>query len=289
MIVRQPSHVNAFYTHSIDIIRSPYIYILCASARAPFNYWQQESKRNSCTMALVFAIILFLFWQVLAQENGLTYEVVESRINSFRQSRNSASTAESSRPSGCALAVRNCLYKLLYIKLTHVSQCSFLDFVLPGQVSFPNSTIYQYEESRYWSTQQASDEPICRFSPNCAPGVSLAVLTAQVTQCQFAVKSGGHAAFSGSSNINGGITIDLLDLNEIVVSEDQTQTGVGPGNRWANVYSVLDARNISVIGGRVADIGVGGLTLGGGISFFSARYGWACDNVIAYEVCALFF
>lgn len=42
--------------------------------------------------------------------------------------------------------------------------------------------------------------------------------------------------------------------------------------------------NLSVIGGRVAAIGVGGLTLGGGISFFSSRYGWACDNVNTYQV-----
>ena len=41
---------------------------------------------------------------------------------------------------------------------------------------------------------------------------------------------------------------------------------------------------LSVIGGRVSAIGVGGLTLGGGISFFSNRFGWACDNVNTYEV-----
>ena len=35
---------------------------------------------------------------------------------------------------------------------------------------------------------------------------------------------------------------------------------------------------------KVAAIGVGGLTLGGGISFFSNQYGWACDNVASYEV-----
>jgi len=37
----------------------------------------------------------------------------------------------------------------------------------------------------------------------------------------------------------------------------------------------------------VADIGEGGLTLGGGMSFFSGRYGWACDNVNTYEVCRI--
>jgi hypothetical protein len=35
---------------------------------------------------------------------------------------------------------------------------------------------------------------------------------------------------------------------------------------------------------QVAGIGVGGLTLGGGISFFSNQYGWACDNVASFEV-----
>ena len=35
---------------------------------------------------------------------------------------------------------------------------------------------------------------------------------------------------------------------------------------------------------EVAPVGVAGLTLGGGISHFSHRRGWACDNVAVYEV-----
>lgn len=31
-------------------------------------------------------------------------------------------------------------------------------------------------------------------------------------------------------------------------------------------------------------MGVGGLTLGGGLSHFSPRYGWTCDTVTAFEV-----
>jgi FAD/FMN-containing dehydrogenase len=113
--------------------------------------------------------------------------------------------------------------------------------------------------------------------------VAAALLVLELEACPFAVKSGGHAAFAGGSNIAGGVTIDLANLNGILVSSDQTQTSVGPGNRWSDVYSHLDPLGLSVIGGRVADIGVGGLTLGGGISF-SGRYGLACDNVNDYQV-----
>ena len=165
-----------------------------------------------------------------------------------------------------------------------MSQCGFLAFTRPHQLSFPNSPTYEFQESQYWSQQQALVEPTCRFSPAAAEDVSLAVLTLRVTNCQFAVKSGGHAAFSGASNIEGGLTIDLVNLNKITVSADKTQTSIGAGNVWYNVYTYLQPKGLTVIGGRVSAIGVGGLTLGGGMSFFSSRYGWACDNVNKYQV-----
>ena len=50
------------------------------------------------------------------------------------------------------------------------------------------------------------------------------------------------------------------------------------------MYCHLEHRNLTVVGGRIGDVGVGGLTLGGGISFFSNMHGWTCDNVASYEV-----
>ena len=70
----------------------------------------------------------------------------------------------------------------------------------------------------------------------------------------------------------------------MTVSSDRTSVVIGPGNRWAGVYSQLDAKNLATSGGRVASVGVGGLTTGGGISFFSPRYGFVCDNVLNFEV-----
>ena len=180
---------------------------------------------------------------------------------------------------------RACNYKyILTCSCLLTLQCGFLRFTLPQQLAYPDSTAYEFQESRYWSQQQALTEPSCRFSPKNAPEVSLAVLTSRVTKCKFAVKSGGHAAFAGASNIQDGLTIDLINLDEVTLSADKTQASVGAGNVWYDVYQQLQPKGVTVIGGRVSAIGVGGLTLGGGISFFSNRHGWACDNVNAYEI-----
>ena len=128
------------------------------------------------------------------------------------------------------------------------------------------SSAYDQEQSRYWSNQQLETKPFCRVSPRNARDVAATLLVTSFFQCQFAVKSGGHAAFAGASNIQSGVTIDLVNLDQVKVSKDSTLTRVGAGNRWLDVYSKLDQQGLSVVGGRVADIGVGGLTLGGGYS-----------------------
>ncbi|EXJ70142.1 uncharacterized protein A1O5_06209 [Cladophialophora psammophila CBS 110553] len=50
------------------------------------------------------------------------------------------------------------------------------------------------------------------------------------------------------------------------------------------VYAYLDPFNLAVAGGRNSAVGVRGLTLGGGISHFTARVGWVCDNVVNFQV-----
>jgi FAD/FMN-containing dehydrogenase len=142
------------------------------------------------------------------------------------------------------------------------------------------------EEFQYWSVQQSTTRPTCRITPTSAEDISIALQVLKAQQCQFAVKSGGHGSFVGASNINGGVAIDLRGLKTLTVSPDRTQVSVGAGLVWSEVYDRLDAVNLSVIGGRSGGIGVGGLTLGGGISYFSGRFGWACDNVNNYQVCS---
>ncbi|KAI7201537.1 hypothetical protein KC316_g672 [Hortaea werneckii] len=147
--------------------------------------------------------------------------------------------------------------------------CGTLSLLYHGNTAYPKSPAYHLEEAGYWSAVQAEVEPYCFFEPEDSVAVAVTMLLSRLTQCPFAVKSGGHAAFANASNIAGGITINMARMNEVKLSEDESVAKVGPGNTWYDVYTALEDRNLTVVGGRVADIGVGGLTLGGGVSFFS--------------------
>jgi FAD/FMN-containing dehydrogenase len=104
----------------------------------------------------------------------------------------------------------------------------------------------------YWSNQQRAVQPYCTFTPKAALEASTLVLISRLTQCPFAVKSGGHAAFPGASSIDGGITVDLVDFKQQKLSTDKKTVAIGPGNRWLDVYTYLTPYNLTVVGGRVS-------------------------------------
>ncbi|KAL4908039.1 hypothetical protein BDW74DRAFT_189345 [Aspergillus multicolor] len=154
----------------------------------------------------------------------------------------------------------------------------------PEKVIADNTTAYQDIVQSYWSAQQGEVKPSCIFAPTVDTDISIVVLLSQLTQFPFAAKSGGHAAFAGASNSQGGVTILFRDLNEITLNKDKSVASIGPGNNWGQVYKALEPHGVTVVGGRMSDIGVGGLLTGGGISYFSNLYGWALDNVESFEV-----
>ena len=124
----------------------------------------------------------------------------------------------------------------------------------------------------YWSAVQSDVHPYCIFKPAAPEAVSVLVLLSRFTQCPFAVKSGGHAAFAGASSIEGGITVSFENLRSVTLSDDKKVAYVQPGNTWGTVYSALEKDDVAVIGGRVENIGVGGLTTGGKAQFESSPF-----------------
>jgi FAD/FMN-containing dehydrogenase len=149
------------------------------------------------------------------------------------------------------------------------------------QVETQSETTYNTFVGAFWSRQQRDITPQCVFKPDKALDVSTSILLSRLTQCPFAARSGGHSAVPGGSNIAGGITISLEKMNKTTLSADKNTVSYEPGQTWYDVYMALEKDNVAIIGGRVsenreedydtllievqvADVGVGGLTLGGG-------------------------
>jgi FAD/FMN-containing dehydrogenase len=89
--------------------------------------------------------------------------------------------------------------------------------------------------------------------------VALALKIVTRLQSDFAVRSGGHNPSPGFSSVGqSGILLDLSALNEINLSHERDVASVGPGATWDSVYEELEKHQLTVVGGRVSGVGVGG-------------------------------
>ncbi|KAJ8115796.1 hypothetical protein ONZ43_g4587 [Nemania bipapillata] len=101
----------------------------------------------------------------------------------------------------------------------------------------------------------------------------------------FAIRGGGQQPAPGVANIAApSITLDLSLITGVDIDTKSHVVRIGAGERWGRVYEVLDGSGQGVVGGRSNNGGIGGLALEGGLSFFSSREGFICDNVLNYEV-----
>ncbi|TVY91044.1 Bifunctional solanapyrone synthase, partial [Lachnellula willkommii] len=134
-----------------------------------------------------------------------------------------------------------------------------------------------------WS-ETCFEQPSCIILPTNSTGVSNALKIIDFFQVSFAVRSGGHSPNPGWSSIQNGILISMEKLTAITLSSDKTFASVGPGARWGDVYTALDPEKAVVIGGRLPQVGVAGLVLGGGFFHISGEFGLAADNVKNFEL-----
>ncbi|KAL8996344.1 MAG: hypothetical protein Q9169_004110 [Polycauliona sp. 2 TL-2023] len=170
--------------------------------------------------------------------------------------------------------------------------CAALSYVLGPKVGLPLSVSYIGTSASYWSQQEQTVKPNCVVQPLTTKDVSIAIFVLSAlskqtqfsNECKFAIKGGGHTPQRGAAAQPAGVTIDLGAFKQVKVSADRKTTSIGPGSRWGDIYPQLDLQNLAIPGGRVAPVGVGGLVTGGGVSFFSGRFGFVCDNVVNYEL-----
>lgn len=94
------------------------------------------------------------------------------------------------------------------------------------------------------------------------------------------VVAGGHGPWSHAPA--EGIRLELGGLSSIEV--EGTTVRIGGGAVWGDVASALAAHGLALSSGDTASVGVGGLTLGGGIGWMVRAWGLAVDQLIGAQV-----
>ena len=106
---------------------------------------------------------------------------------------------------------------------------------------------------------------------------------ARAQELQLAVRSGGHSQ-AGHGTCDGGIVLDLGGFRNVSVDPRARVARVAAGSRVIDVMDATQRVGLLTPMGGCPDVGVGGLTLGGGENFLMAKYGAVCDNVLSADV-----
>ncbi len=110
--------------------------------------------------------------------------------------------------------------------------------------------------------------------------VSEAISAARRFGLAAVARSGGHC-FAGTSS-TAGMVIDVTPMRSVEVAGGVAT--IGAGARLGAVYEALDEEGLTIPAGCGPDVGIAGLTLGGGLGILGRRYGLTCDGLLAARV-----
>jgi FAD/FMN-containing dehydrogenase len=148
------------------------------------------------------------------------------------------------------------------------------DVIEPGGVD--------YDSAR--RTVLVAGSPAYVLRPKTVDDVGAGVRFAASRGLSLSVRGGGHG-FAGFGTNDGGVVIDLSRLDGIdIVDEQRHIVRIGGGATWGQVAVALARHGLAISSGDTKSVGVGGLTLSGGIGWKVRKYGLALDSLVAVEV-----
>jgi FAD/FMN-containing dehydrogenase len=152
---------------------------------------------------------------------------------------------------------------------------------LGGRVIAPDDP--GYDEGRTLFYGGFDRRPAVIIRPADASDVARVISLARETGLELAVRSGGHSP-AGHSVSDGGIVLDLADMRALDM-DPQGRTAWAQTGLTAGEYTTAAAAHGLATGfGDTGSVGIGGITLGGGVGYLVRKHGLTIDSLLAAEL-----
>ena len=116
-----------------------------------------------------------------------------------------------------------------------------------------------------------------------ARDIATVLTVARESGVELAIRSGGHSA-AGHSTSDGGIVVDLRSLKSLEIDVESRTAWADSGLTAAEYSNETNSVGLATGLGDTGSVGLGGITLGGGIGFLVRKHGMTIDSLLAAEM-----
>lgn len=152
---------------------------------------------------------------------------------------------------------------------------------LTGRVIAPDDA--DYEDARTVFPGGIDRRPAVIVRVANATDVARVVALARETGLELAVRSGGHSN-AGHCTTDGGVVLDLRDMKALDVDVDGRTAWAETGLTAVEFSAAVAAHGLAIGFGDTGSVGIGGITLGGGVGYLVRKFGLTIDGLLAAEI-----
>jgi len=152
---------------------------------------------------------------------------------------------------------------------------------ISGRVIRPNDPEYDKARTSFYGGFDSRPGAIVRVAD--ANDVARVITIARESGAEFIVRGGGHGV-AGYATPQGGIVLDLKDMRALDIDAEGRSAWAETGLTAAEYTTAADAHGLATGFGDTGSVGIGGLTLGGGVGYLVRKHGLTIDDLLAADV-----
>jgi FAD/FMN-containing dehydrogenase len=152
---------------------------------------------------------------------------------------------------------------------------------LTGRILGPDDPGYDEVRTVYYGNFDRRPAMIVKVAD--VADVSRVITLARETGLELAVRSGGHSV-AGHGVTEGGIVLDVAEMRALEIDTDERTAWAETGLTAAEYSTAAAAHGLATGFGDAGSVGIGGITLAGGVGYLLRKHGLTIDSLLAADV-----